>query len=82
MLANQTVQALWLKNSDAPHRTGKYSATVAALVGIAPKDELEGMMAAQLIAAHNDRKLPPCFRAGYRRQVRGPQVAMSSEALL
>ena len=29
------------------------SATVAALIGIAPKDELEGMMAAQLIAAHN-----------------------------
>jgi hypothetical protein len=25
----------------------------AALVGIAPKDELESMMAAQLIAAHN-----------------------------
>ncbi len=29
------------------------SATVAALVGIGPKDELEGMVAAQLIAAHN-----------------------------
>jgi len=31
----------------------QYSATVAALIGIGPKDELEGMMAAQLIAAHN-----------------------------
>ncbi len=29
------------------------SATVAGLAGIGPKDELEGMMAAQLIAAHN-----------------------------
>ena len=29
------------------------NATVAALAGIGPKDELEGMMAAQLIAAHN-----------------------------
>ena len=29
------------------------NATVAALLGIGPKDELEGMMAAQLIAAHN-----------------------------
>jgi hypothetical protein len=29
------------------------SAAVAALIGIAPKDELEGMMAAQLVAAHN-----------------------------
>ena len=29
------------------------NATIAALVGIGPKDELEGMMGAQLIAAHN-----------------------------
>src|SRR6201982_3218746 len=28
-------------------------ATIAALAGIGPKDELEGMMAAQLIACHN-----------------------------
>jgi hypothetical protein len=53
ILANQTVQALWLKNSSPEERDKQYSATVAALVGIAPKDELEGMMAAQLIAAHN-----------------------------
>jgi hypothetical protein len=52
-LANQVVQALWLKHSDPPTRDKQYSATVAALVGIGPKDELEGMMAAQLIAAHN-----------------------------
>jgi hypothetical protein len=53
ILANQTVQALWLKNSDQATTDKQYSATVAALVGIGPKDELEGMMAAQLIAAHN-----------------------------
>jgi len=29
------------------------SATIEALIGISPKDELEGMLAAQLIAAHN-----------------------------
>ena len=52
-LANQAVQALWVKNSDTEERDRQLSATVAALVGIAPKDELEGMMAAQLIAAHN-----------------------------
>ena len=34
-------------------RDKQLSATVAALIGIAPKDELEGMMAAQLVAAHN-----------------------------
>lgn len=52
-LANQAVQALWLKNSSPEERDKQLSATVAALVGIAPKDELEGMMAAQLVAAHN-----------------------------
>jgi hypothetical protein len=52
-LANQAVQALWLKNSDPEEIDSQMSATVAALVGIGPRDELEGMMAAQLIAAHN-----------------------------
>jgi hypothetical protein len=52
ILANQTVQALWLP-SDPDMRDKQYIATVAALVGIGPRDELEGMMAAQLIAAHN-----------------------------
>ncbi|MGB3142122.1 MAG: hypothetical protein WBB16_15155 [Aestuariivirga sp.] len=52
-LANQVVQALWIKNLSAEERDRQLSATVAALIGIAPKDELEGMMAAQLVAAHN-----------------------------
>jgi hypothetical protein len=53
ILANQVMQALWLKNSTAEERDKQLSATVAALVGIAPRDELEGMIAAQLVAAHN-----------------------------
>ncbi len=36
---------------DHAHR--QYSATVAGLIGIGPKDELEGMIAAQMLAAHN-----------------------------
>ncbi len=52
-LANQVVQALWTGLSDEAKQSKQYSATVAALVGINPQDELEGMMAAQLIAAHN-----------------------------
>jgi hypothetical protein len=51
-LANQAVQSLW-KNSSPEERDKQLSATVAALMGIAPNDELEGMMAAQLVAAHN-----------------------------
>ena len=53
ILANQTLQALWLKNSDAETRDKQVSATLAAMIGMRPKDELEGMMAAQLLAAHN-----------------------------
>ena len=49
-LANQAVQALWLQHSDKDKRDRQYSATVAALSGIKPKDEVEGMIAAQLIA--------------------------------
>jgi hypothetical protein len=52
-LALQAVQALWVKNSSPEEYDKQLTATVAALMGIAPKDELEGMMAAQLIAAHN-----------------------------
>jgi hypothetical protein len=54
ILASQTVQALWLKHSDPEMTRDKLiSAALDGLRGIGPKDELEGMMAAQLIAAHN-----------------------------
>jgi hypothetical protein len=53
LIANDTMRALWLKNSDEKTRDQQFSAAVAGLVGIAPNDELEGMMAAQLIAAHS-----------------------------
>jgi hypothetical protein len=68
VLANQTFQALWLKHSDPETRNKQYSATVAALIGIGPKDELEGMMAAQLIAAHN------AAMECYRRAMLGEQT--------
>jgi hypothetical protein len=53
------VEALWVKHSGPETRDKQMSATLAALIGIGPKDELEGMMAAQLIAAHSgDGVLP------------------------
>ena len=52
-IAHQTSQALWMKHSDPKTRDDQIDAALTALVGIGPKDELEGMMAAQLIAAHN-----------------------------
>jgi hypothetical protein len=53
LLANQAMNALWLHNSDDETREVQLNATVAAMIGISPRDELEGMMATQLIAAHN-----------------------------
>jgi hypothetical protein len=52
LLASQAHSALWLSSSEES-LVRQLSATAAALVGINPKDELEGMMAAQLLAAHN-----------------------------
>lgn len=52
-LVDQVMQTLWVNNSDADTQHKQCRATLAALTGINPKDELEGMMAGQLIAAHN-----------------------------
>jgi hypothetical protein len=53
VLANQAVQTLWTKNSDEDQLKKQRSAAIGALIGISPRDEMEGMIAAQLIAAHN-----------------------------
>jgi hypothetical protein len=53
ILVNQAAQTLWIKHSDKETLDRQYKATVSALVGIGPKDEVEGMIAAQLLAAHN-----------------------------
>jgi hypothetical protein len=53
ILANQTVQTLWLAQSDDETRRIQCSAAVAALIGIGPKDEIGGMIASQLLAAHH-----------------------------
>jgi hypothetical protein len=53
VIANETINTLWLKHSDDKGRTRQMEAAISGLVGINPKDELEGMMAAQLIASHH-----------------------------
>jgi hypothetical protein len=72
ILANQTVQALWLKHSDPAAKDKQYSATVAALVGIGPKDELERHDggAADRRAQRRDGVLSP--RHDRRADLRGP----------
>lgn len=53
VLAQQAADALWLRNSDKETKDRQVSAILDALIGISPRDELESMMAAQLLAAHN-----------------------------
>lgn len=52
-LVNQVLQVLWLRTRDQAEIDRRAQAAIAALIGVAPKDELEAMMAAQLIAAHS-----------------------------
>ena len=53
ILVNELAQALWTKNSSDSWKDRQLSAVPAGLMGIGPKDELEGMLAAQLMAAHH-----------------------------
>jgi hypothetical protein len=53
ILAIQTFSTLWRAHLKDETRDKQCCAVLAALVGIAPQDELEGMLAAQLIACHN-----------------------------
>jgi hypothetical protein len=52
-LVNQATSSLWVAHSEEDGQDRQRSATVVALAAIGPKDELEGMIAAQLLAAHN-----------------------------
>lgn len=50
MVANQTTAAVWVQKGKGKEQG---SAIYAALSGIAPTDEIEGMLAAQMVASHN-----------------------------
>jgi hypothetical protein len=58
VIALQVVNALWLKDPAARHKQA--GAMLVGLNGISPRDELEGMMVAQLITAHN--AVMDCYR--------------------
>ena len=51
-LTNQTLNCLIHSKDDEAARR-KQNAAIAGLIGISPKDELEGMLGGQLIACHN-----------------------------
>jgi hypothetical protein len=51
-LANQLVAALWRK-PEGTARDNQVKGAVGGLAGISPQDEMEGMLAVQMIAAHS-----------------------------
>jgi hypothetical protein len=52
-IGDQVLHTLWIRHSDEETRNQQYSAATAGLIGIGPQNEIEGMIAAQLLAAHN-----------------------------
>jgi hypothetical protein len=67
ILANQTIQSLWFfEKADTEQNKRQRHATVDALIGIKPRDEMEGMIAAQLIACHNASM--ECYRRAMIRE--------------
>ena len=67
IVANQTIKTIWHRaNADADEIRTQRHATVDALIGINPRDELEGMIAAQLVACHNASM--ECYRRAMHRE--------------
>jgi hypothetical protein len=59
MVANQAARASWTAHADEAAKHEQHLAVVAAMIGIAPRDELEGMLVAQMMAHHAAME---CFR--------------------
>jgi hypothetical protein len=53
ILANQVADAVWREPCDSDERTRLIKASLAAMIGMKPRDGLEGMLIAQLLASHH-----------------------------
>jgi len=53
VLLNDVANTLWTKNSSEEWQAQQLAAVAGSLRGIEPRDELEGMLAAQAMAAHH-----------------------------
>jgi len=60
IVANQAIKSLWVAHSDSDGLDSQYQAVLAAMMGIEPHDEIEGMLAVQMVATHNAAM--ECFR--------------------
>ena len=52
IIINQVISTLWA-SSTSETLDKQYQAVLAAMMGIEPRDEIEGMLAAQIVATHN-----------------------------
>jgi hypothetical protein len=68
ILIAQLANSLFLEHSDSDQQVRQIDAAIAAVVGMKPRDELEGMLIAQLIASHS------AAMECYRRAMRGEQT--------
>jgi len=53
LLIDQTQQSLWFHGKDEKQISEAMQGAIAGLTGIAPRDELEGMLGVQMLACHN-----------------------------
>ena len=61
LVTNQAINAQWISSTcEDADRQKLYEATLEAMAGIAPRDEIEGMLAAQMVACHSMSM--ECFR--------------------
>src|SRR5438105_1131956 len=76
IVIEQTVGALWKAQTSEEGREILVAAAITALISVQPRDELEGMLAAQLVATHNAAM--ECYR---RAMIEGQTFAARSENL-
>src|SRR5215207_11202687 len=69
VLLNDVANTLWTKNSSEEWQAQQLAAVAGSLRGIEPRDELEGMLAAQAMAAHH------AAMECYRRAMLGEQTS-------
>lgn len=68
VVLSEAVKALWTKHSSPAWKESQQRAIAGALIGIGPRDEIEGMLAVQMLGAHH------AAMECYRRAMLGEQT--------
>lgn len=66
IVLNQAVNTMWVAHSDKETQSKQINAALVGMMGVKPQDEIEGMLAAQMVAAHNAAM--ECFRRAMNRE--------------